>query len=130
MLKVKCKICTKVVELKVKREDFEAWQNGELIQNAMPYLTRGEREILISGICEACFSSLFKEEEEGDSHAICQDCFNYDKGCSLCLIPKENKCKGYENDSAFLGEQDSYEQGSQSHEIDGFTASLLDLFSK
>ena len=35
------------------------WQNGELIQNAMPELTPTEREQLISGLCPNCQEIIF-----------------------------------------------------------------------
>ena len=36
-------------------DDLEAWQNGKLAQDAFPYLTDDQREILISELCPACF---------------------------------------------------------------------------
>tara|TARA_Y100000296_G_scaffold73682_1_gene91423 strand:- start:308 stop:457 length:150 start_codon:yes stop_codon:yes gene_type:complete len=49
--------------MQVQAEDYEAWENGELIQNAMPYLSADEREVLISGMCGPCFDNLFGDEE-------------------------------------------------------------------
>jgi hypothetical protein len=57
-------MCKKEQVIKVKPKDYYAWQNGKLIQVAMPYLTAGEREMLISGVCEDCFSSLFSDDDE------------------------------------------------------------------
>ena len=54
-----CRVCKNQVEMKVHIEDVTAWENGELIQNAMPYLTPDEREVLISGTCGPCFDMLF-----------------------------------------------------------------------
>jgi len=48
----------------VKPEDLRKWQNGELIQRAMPYLKPYEREILISGTCEGCYKKLFGDDED------------------------------------------------------------------
>lgn len=31
-------------------DDYEAWQDGQLIQVALPYLTADEREFLMTGI--------------------------------------------------------------------------------
>lgn len=39
------------------------WENGELIQKAMPSLSATEREQLISHICPKCQVSVFGEEE-------------------------------------------------------------------
>lgn len=58
-LSAQCRICGEVHELKVYIEDFARWRNGEVIQNAMPYLTPGERELLISGTCDKCFHQMF-----------------------------------------------------------------------
>ena len=59
-----CRVCKNQVEMQVHVEDVTAWENGELIQNAMPYLTPDEREILISGTCGPCFDGMFGSEEE------------------------------------------------------------------
>ena len=58
-----CRVCLNQVEMQVHIEDVTAWENGALIQNAMPYLTPGEREVLISGTCEPCFGRMFGVEE-------------------------------------------------------------------
>ncbi len=46
----------------VRFEDYKAWENGKVIQDAMPYLTPGEREVLISGTCGSCFDKMFGGE--------------------------------------------------------------------
>ena len=61
---VDCVQCKETHHLTVGAADLDTWNNGELIQNAMPYLTAGEREILISGVCETCFDNMFAGEEE------------------------------------------------------------------
>ena len=58
-----CLICGKSHPVEVNLEKFEAWQNGELIQNAMPDLTPTEREQLISGVCPKCQADFFEGEE-------------------------------------------------------------------
>jgi hypothetical protein len=42
---------------------FEAWLEGELIQNAMPFLSSSDRELMISGINSEDWDSMFKEED-------------------------------------------------------------------
>ena len=59
-----CRVCKNQVEMQVHIEDVTAWENGKLIQDAMPYLTPGEREVLISGTCEPCFDRMFGGGEE------------------------------------------------------------------
>ncbi len=56
-----CRQCNTDVDIAVMEGDFEKWQMGELIQDAMPYLTPDEREILISGTCGPCFDKMFGE---------------------------------------------------------------------
>ena len=56
-----CTFCGKFHLVEVDLEQFEAWQNGELIQNAMPDLTSTEREQLISGLCPKCQAKMFGE---------------------------------------------------------------------
>lgn len=66
-----CNRCKDQVEMKVVQVDYEAWENGKLIQDAMPYLSADEREVLISGICGPCFDKMFSpamdsEEFQGE----------------------------------------------------------------
>ena len=46
----------------VSNHDLKRWEDGELIQDAMPYLSAGERELLISGVCGKCFDKMFEED--------------------------------------------------------------------
>lgn len=61
-----CPFCAKVTELIVPARGYRLWQEGELIQNALPDLTATERETLISGLCESCQDSFFGDEDEDD----------------------------------------------------------------
>ena len=66
-----CRVCKNQVEMQVHIEDVTAWENGKLIQDAMPYLSADEREVLISGICGPCFDKMFSpamdsEEFQGE----------------------------------------------------------------
>lgn len=63
----KCPFCGEYHEVLVSEADLAAWQGGELVQNAFPYLSADEREILISGICSDCWSKMFSEDEEDES---------------------------------------------------------------
>ena len=58
-----CVKCETIVEIPVLGPDYEKWENGELIQTAMPYLSADEREVLISGVCGPCFDNMFGGEE-------------------------------------------------------------------
>jgi hypothetical protein len=46
--------------------DIQKWINGELIQNAMPYLTADQREILLTGLDQTSWDNLFSDEDEDD----------------------------------------------------------------
>ena len=59
-----CNTCGREVKMLVDSQDLVAWMEGELIQNAMPYLTPDERELLISGICGTCFDDMFPPEND------------------------------------------------------------------
>ena len=61
-VRVNCRTCSNEFTLQVNQNDLKDWQEGEFIQDAMPYLSAGERELLISNICEECFTNLFSEE--------------------------------------------------------------------
>ena len=56
-----CPFCGADHTVEVDLARFEAWQSGELIQNAMPDLTFTEREQLISGLCPKCQVKAFGE---------------------------------------------------------------------
>ena len=76
MISIVCPFCGKEHEVEVSEKAFYEWQNGALIQNAMPTLSATEREQLISHICPACQDSLFGEdpeedEDEGDDISAC-----------------------------------------------------------
>lgn len=62
ILEVACPVCGKVSEISVEVNDYIDWQNGKLTQNAFPYLSASEREMLISGICGNCWGKMFGEE--------------------------------------------------------------------
>jgi hypothetical protein len=63
-LKVRCWKCEQVFEVRAALEDIQAWQDGALVQDAMPYLDAGKRELLISRTCNVCFDELFGGEDE------------------------------------------------------------------
>jgi len=60
-----CPMCGHANEVAVNEEDYFNWSfDGALVQDAFPYLSADEREMLISGICPKCWDKLFGEEEE------------------------------------------------------------------
>ncbi len=64
----RCPFCGKAHEIEVNEMDYLDWQDGKLAQDAFPYLSASDREMLISGICPDCWDGMFGngEEEEED----------------------------------------------------------------
>jgi len=56
-----CRECKVKYIIVIREEDYLNWQHHMLIQDAFPYLTADQRELLMSGICGKCFNKLFKE---------------------------------------------------------------------
>ena len=56
-----CSFCGEVHTVEVNLAQYKAWQNGEPIQNAMPNLTPGEQQRLITGLCPRCQAEMFRE---------------------------------------------------------------------
>ena len=55
-VKATCPSCGKTQIISVDLQDLQMWQCGAaLIQDAMPYLTPSEREMLMTGLCDDCF---------------------------------------------------------------------------
>ena len=58
-----CPFCGCANFIEVNEEDYLDWQDGKLVQDAFPYLSADEREMLISGICPTCWDGMFGGEE-------------------------------------------------------------------
>lgn len=54
---------TRQQEIAVTHNQLKAWENGELIQNAMPNLTPDEREFIQTGITADEWDKLFEGVE-------------------------------------------------------------------
>jgi hypothetical protein len=52
------------MEIAVTDEQLAEWENGTLIQNAMPNLSADEREFLMTGITADEWDNLFPEPED------------------------------------------------------------------
>lgn len=64
-IEFRCPVCGKIHYLEdVDYEALEAWQNGELIQNAFPDMSPADREKFLTGYCEDCQNRIFAEPEE------------------------------------------------------------------
>ena len=56
---IECGQCLQEHSVDADPRDVDKWQKGELIQNAIPYLSADVRELFISGTCGACFDKMF-----------------------------------------------------------------------
>jgi len=61
---ISCRECQQIKFVEASEDGVKKWQQGELIQRALPELTAEEREMLISRICPECWNKMFKEDEE------------------------------------------------------------------
>jgi hypothetical protein len=60
-----CRLCRKLVKMMVDPKDLSDWKTKKkYIQDAMPYLDKDEREILISKTCGKCFAKIFPYQED------------------------------------------------------------------
>ena len=65
-IQIRCVCCGKTHTIFVNNEDWEEYYNSEhrrYIQDIFPYLTAGERELLISGVCSNCWEGIFSDED-------------------------------------------------------------------
>lgn len=61
---VRCTACNQAYTLSVTPTQISAWlHNKQCIQDAMPQLTAGECELLLSQTCSRCFDAVFPEED-------------------------------------------------------------------
>lgn len=65
-IETRCPFCGKAHTVQVHGKDYRAWQEGKHAQDAFPYLSANEREMLISGICPTCWDNMFPPEEDED----------------------------------------------------------------
>lgn len=61
---VRCVHCNQTFTIQAYARDVQSWCDGALIQNAMPYLSAPERELLISGTCDDCWKAIFGDDED------------------------------------------------------------------
>ena len=63
----RCPFCGRGNEVEVNESDYLDWSDGVHVQVAFPYLSKYEKEMLISGICPTCWENIFNAfpKEEG-----------------------------------------------------------------
>lgn len=59
-----CPFCGHADAVFVNEDDYWDWQDGALVQDAFPYLSADDRELLISGCCSQCWNKMFLSEKE------------------------------------------------------------------
>ena len=59
-----CSVTGEEYKVDAPMADCEKWMGGELIQNAMPYLDKDQREFLISENTPAEWDAMFAGHEE------------------------------------------------------------------
>jgi hypothetical protein len=52
------------MEIEMNPADYLAWKQGELIQNALPYLSADEREFIKTGITASDWNTMYPEKTE------------------------------------------------------------------
>ena len=58
-----CENCCRTFEVIVDQKDYLEWESGEKdIQDAMDYLEKCERELLLSQTCDDCWKCLYGED--------------------------------------------------------------------
>ena len=63
-LNVVCVKCGTDHAIQADRDNYNSWKSGEFyIQDALRELSADEREMLISGICPACWERQFGDDE-------------------------------------------------------------------
>ena len=50
------------MDLPVTREQLDRWKGGELIQNVFPFLSRSEREFIVTGTTQDEWDQEFAEQ--------------------------------------------------------------------
>lgn len=65
-----CPFCGRGNEVEVNEADYWDWDDGMMVQAAFPYLSAGEREMLITGICPTCWNKMFDDDGEPDPSSI------------------------------------------------------------
>lgn len=58
--------CEKTFLVAVPEQEYDNWEDGMLIEDAMPSLSKEERNLLISGTCPDCWKAMAEEPSEAE----------------------------------------------------------------
>lgn len=62
-----CRLCSGYSIVLVRSADFDNWrERGVYAQHAFPYLSNGDRELLISRTCDDCWQEMFGSPDDDD----------------------------------------------------------------
>ena len=62
-IEVVCKYCRFAYTILASRDDINEWLSGSgYIQDVLGYLSKAERELLISGTCDNCWKNMFGDD--------------------------------------------------------------------
>lgn len=65
ILEIKCSMCKEKHRIVVETSDWNRYEDTEEhIQDIFPYLNADQREMIISGVCGACFDALYDLDED------------------------------------------------------------------
>lgn len=62
-LSKRCPYCRQYSLIDIEYDKLKRWQAGEHIQNVWPDKSPGDRELIKTGIHEACWNAIFKEQD-------------------------------------------------------------------
>lgn len=57
-----CHNCNTKFGITVPHDDYLKWQTGTVIQEAFPYMSVDDRELLISQQCDKCWKRIYQTE--------------------------------------------------------------------
>lgn len=67
VIELQCVQCGELYEVEISAEQYQMLTSGQyLIQEVLPDLDPGIREMFISGICPICWNAMFPEEDDYD----------------------------------------------------------------
>lgn len=61
-----CHYCSAPQSVTVKKADLEKFRAGNYAQDCFQGLSPGQREFLISGICDKCWDDMFAGDEDDE----------------------------------------------------------------
>jgi hypothetical protein len=59
-----CIRCRSDHNVSLKGSDLFKYNQGKYIQEAFPYIPKDLREMMLSGICNTCFQTIFPPDDE------------------------------------------------------------------